>query len=87
MKIYVEIILLIIAVVIIGYIFFHYAEVLFAPVTQQNIDNKVCFNGKCFIAIFTMKSKIFISYSKIGFNTVWASYIFTPSDIFKIFDN
>ena len=48
MKLFLEIILIIIAVVIIGYVLFYSADVLLSPTTQQSIENKVCFGDNCF---------------------------------------
>ena len=45
---YLEVFLLIILVVLFGYLFFHYADILFAPITKQNPVNKVCFGSECF---------------------------------------
>lgn len=45
---YLEILLLLVAIIIFGYIFFYSADILFSPTTQQNQDNKVCFGEKCF---------------------------------------
>ncbi|MGA2418125.1 MAG: DUF192 domain-containing protein [Candidatus Staskawiczbacteria bacterium] len=48
MKIYSEIFLLIIAVVILGYLFFHSANILLSPSTPQSLGNQVCFGQNCF---------------------------------------
>ena len=45
---YIEIFLLIIAIIILGYLFFYSADILFAPSTNQNSDNQVCFGSNCF---------------------------------------
>ena len=45
---YLEVFLLIILVVLFGYLFFYYADILFAPITKQNSVNKVCFGRECF---------------------------------------
>jgi hypothetical protein len=43
MKLFLEILLLIILVFCFGYLFFYYADILFAPGTKQNAESKVCF--------------------------------------------
>ena len=48
MKIYLEIILLIIAVIVFGYLFFYSADILLSPNTLQNAENQVCFGVNCF---------------------------------------
>jgi len=48
MKMYLEIILLIIAIICIGYLFFYSAGILLSPTTQQSLDNKICFGSNCF---------------------------------------
>ena len=48
MKMFLEILLLITAIIILVYLSFHYAGILFAPVTQQNPQNQVCFKSRCF---------------------------------------
>ena len=48
MKMYLEISLLIVALIIIGYLVFHSAGVLLSPVTQQSPVNQVCFGAQCF---------------------------------------
>ena len=48
MKMYLEIILLIIAVAAFSYLFFYSADILLAPLTPQNPGNQVCINGNCF---------------------------------------
>jgi len=42
MKLYIEIILLVIIVVCIGYLFFYFSKTVIAPSTIQNLENKVC---------------------------------------------
>ena len=48
MKIYLEIILLIIAVIAFGYLFFYSADILLSPNTPQSTENQVCFDTQCF---------------------------------------
>jgi len=48
MKAYIEILFLIVAVIILTYLSFHYAGVLLSPVTQQSSSNRVCFEENCF---------------------------------------
>jgi uncharacterized membrane protein (UPF0127 family) len=52
MKIYFEILLIIIAVLAFSYLFFHSASVLLSPATPQSFENQVCFGsppaGGCF---------------------------------------
>jgi uncharacterized membrane protein (UPF0127 family) len=48
MRIYFEILFLIFAVVTFGYLFFHSANILLAPATQQSLQNQVCFGQQCF---------------------------------------
>ena len=48
MKMYLEILLLIIAISVLVYLSFHFAGTLLSPTTQQNLKNKVCFGQKCF---------------------------------------
>ena len=48
MKMYLEILLIIIAVIIVGYLFFYYADILLAPNTLQSLENQVCFGLQCF---------------------------------------
>lgn len=48
MKIYLEIILLIIAVIAFGYLFFYSANILLSPNTTQSTENQVCFGINCF---------------------------------------
>ncbi len=43
-----EILLLIILVIVLSYIFFHYAQVSLSPATPQNSNNSVCVAEKCF---------------------------------------
>ena len=45
---YPETFLLIILVIIFGYLFFHYADILFSPNTRQTTANQVCFKNDCF---------------------------------------
>jgi len=47
-KMVLEILLIIIAVLALGYIGFHYAGILLAPTVQQNQVNSVCFGQNCF---------------------------------------
>ncbi len=49
MKMYLEIILLIIIIVILGYLLFYSADILFSPTTPQSTGNTVCFSSNCFI--------------------------------------
>jgi len=44
MRVFLEALLLIILILVFGYLFFYYADILFAPATKQNPENKVCFN-------------------------------------------
>jgi len=48
MKTFLEILLLIIAIVILIYLSFHFAGILFSPGSQQNPQNQVCFGQRCF---------------------------------------
>lgn len=48
MKAYLEIILLIVAVIAFGYLFFYSADILLSPNTPQNLENQVCFGSDCF---------------------------------------
>jgi len=48
MKMYLEIILLIILVIAFGYLFFHYADILLSKKNQQAATNQVCFGKNCF---------------------------------------
>ncbi len=48
MKMYLEIFLIIIAVIIVGYLFFYSADILLSPATQQSPKNQVCFGKNCF---------------------------------------
>src|ERR1035437_263623 len=48
MKMSFEIFLVVIAIVILIYLSFHYAQILFAPVTLQSPANSVCFKQNCF---------------------------------------
>ena len=43
-----EIILLIIAVVVLIYLSFHFAGILLSPASQQNSQNQICFGQRCF---------------------------------------
>jgi len=47
-RIYFEILLIIIAVLALGYLFFNQINILLAPATQQNFENQVCFGRQCF---------------------------------------
>jgi uncharacterized protein len=48
MKMFLEILLLIIAVVVLIYLSFYFIGRIFAPVTQQSQQNQVCFGSNCF---------------------------------------
>jgi hypothetical protein len=45
---YLEIFLLVIIVIILGYLFFHSADILLAPNSTQSPGNQVCFGQHCF---------------------------------------
>ena len=43
-----EIFLFVLAIIILGYLFFHSANILLSPTTQQSSNNVVCFGSNCF---------------------------------------
>lgn len=48
MKIMIGILLLVIAIIVLVYLFFNSAQILIAPATQQNPLNSVCLDENCF---------------------------------------
>jgi uncharacterized membrane protein (UPF0127 family) len=48
MKIYIEILLLVIIVVVLFYLSFGFVKTLFAPTTRQSLQNQICFGDHCF---------------------------------------
>ena len=55
MKTFLEILLLIIAVVVLIYLSFHFAGILLSPTSQQNLQNQVCFKGEASEACFSVE--------------------------------
>lgn len=48
MRIYLEILLLIIAIAVVGCFFFYPSDILLSPSSNQNTQNQVCLRSRCF---------------------------------------